>query len=108
MVQTKACTDVDRYIVARLRDIRQRRGLSQEKLGQALGITYQQIQKYEKGLNRISASRLHAVAGVLRVPVAEFYPPTASGPEPLPAPAVRTRPGRRPVMSDRGDLPKGS
>jgi transcriptional regulator with XRE-family HTH domain len=84
MFQAKACTDVDRYIAARLRDIRQRRGLTQETLGEALGITFQQIQKYETGRNRISASRLHAVAGVLQVPVTEFFPPTTSKPKPLP------------------------
>ena len=85
MVQTKACTDVDRYIAARLRTIRHQRGISQEALGAALGITFQQLQKYERGRNRISASRLHAVAGVLQVPVTEFYPPTTSKPKPLPA-----------------------
>ena len=48
-------------------------GLSQEKLGDKLGITFQQIQKYEKGTNRISASRLQQVARALSVPVEYFY-----------------------------------
>jgi transcriptional regulator with XRE-family HTH domain len=48
-------------------------GMSQEKLGEALGITFQQIQKYEKGTNRIGASRLHQIARVLSVPVEFFY-----------------------------------
>jgi transcriptional regulator with XRE-family HTH domain len=48
-------------------------GMSQEKLGEALGITFQQIQKYEKGTNRIGASRLHHIARVLGVPIEFFY-----------------------------------
>jgi transcriptional regulator with XRE-family HTH domain len=48
-------------------------GLSQSQLGEALGLTFQQLQKYERGANRISASRLHAVAVRLQVPVAWFF-----------------------------------
>jgi transcriptional regulator with XRE-family HTH domain len=48
-------------------------GLSQEKLGEALGLTFQQVQKYERGANRISASRLLEMAKVLEVPIAFFY-----------------------------------
>jgi len=48
-------------------------GMSQEKLGDALGITVQQVQKYEKGVNRIGASRLHKIAGVLGVPISFFF-----------------------------------
>ena len=48
-------------------------GYSQEKLGESLGITFQQIQKYEKGANRIGASRLQQIAGVLNTPVAFFF-----------------------------------
>jgi transcriptional regulator with XRE-family HTH domain len=48
-------------------------GMSQGKLGEALGITFQQIQKYEKGTNRISVSRLHQMAEILGVPVGYFY-----------------------------------
>lgn len=48
-------------------------GMSQEKLGEQLGITFQQIQKYEKGTNRIGASRLYRMAQILGVPVAFFY-----------------------------------
>jgi transcriptional regulator with XRE-family HTH domain len=47
--------------------------MSQEKLGDALDITFQQVQKYEKGANRIGASRLHHVASILQVPVAFFF-----------------------------------
>ena len=48
-------------------------GMSQEKLGEALGITFQQIQKYEKGTNRIGASRLQQISTILQVPVAFFF-----------------------------------
>jgi transcriptional regulator with XRE-family HTH domain len=48
-------------------------GMSQEKLGELLGITFQQVQKYEKGSNRVSASRLYHVAKVLSVPVQYFF-----------------------------------
>ena len=47
--------------------------MSQEKLGEQLGITFQQIQKYEKGANRVGASRLQAIASILGVPVAFFF-----------------------------------
>jgi transcriptional regulator with XRE-family HTH domain len=52
-------------------------GLSQEKLGEKLGITFQQIQKYEKGTNRVGASRLQAMSDALEVPVAYFFPDSA-------------------------------
>jgi transcriptional regulator with XRE-family HTH domain len=54
-------------------------GLSQEKLGEKLGITFQQIQKYEKGTNRVGASRLQAMASALEVPVSYFFPDSPAG-----------------------------
>jgi transcriptional regulator with XRE-family HTH domain len=48
-------------------------GMSQEKLGEALGLTFQQVQKYEKGANRIGASRLQQISGILQVPVSFFF-----------------------------------
>ncbi len=48
-------------------------GMSQEKLGELLGLTFQQVQKYEKGVNRIGAGRLFEIAGILGVPVSFFY-----------------------------------
>jgi len=56
-------------------------GMSQEKLGEACGITFQQIQKYEKGMNRMGASRLHQIARFLQVPVEFFYEGVPSGPD---------------------------
>jgi transcriptional regulator with XRE-family HTH domain len=70
---TKAPNPVDRHVGSRVRMRRMLIGMSQEKLGEALGITFQQIQKYEKGTNRIGASRLHHIARVLGVPVEFFY-----------------------------------
>jgi transcriptional regulator with XRE-family HTH domain len=77
---------VDAYVGARLRMRRVMLGMSQSKLGQVLGVTFQQIQKYEKGSNRISASRLRQAAHALEVPVEYFYegaPTPAAGSEPL-------------------------
>ena len=73
MMLTKAPNPVDRHVGSRMRMRRMLIGMSQEKLGEALGITFQQIQKYEKGTNRIGASRLHHIARVLGVPIEFFY-----------------------------------
>ena len=70
---TKSPNPVDRHVGTRVRMRRMMVGMSQEKLGEALGITFQQIQKYEKGMNRISASRLQQTSRVLGVPIDYFY-----------------------------------
>jgi len=64
---------VDVHVGGRLRLRRTLLGLSQEKLGDAIGLTFQQVQKYERGANRIGASRLHQLSQVLEVPVAFFF-----------------------------------
>ncbi|MGO4706637.1 helix-turn-helix domain-containing protein [Microvirga sp. 2MCAF38] len=69
----KSPSAADRRIGQRVRLRRTAIGLSQEKLAQALGITFQQVQKYERGTNRIGASRLQEIARTLNVPVASFY-----------------------------------
>ncbi len=61
------------HVGSRVRSRRVLLGLSQEKLADGLGITFQQVQKYERGTNRISASRLYKTAGLLDVPVAYFF-----------------------------------
>ena len=84
----KSPNAIDVYVGARVRLRRMMLGLSQEKLGEHLGITFQQIQKYEKGTNRVGASRLQAIARVLSVPVAFFFenaPGGGDGHEPMPA-----------------------
>src|SRR5437763_14219657 len=57
-------------------------GMSQERLGELLGLTFQQVQKYEKGINRIGAGRLFEVAGILGVPVSFFYEDVNGKPAP--------------------------
>lgn len=64
---------IDIHVGSRIRLRRNMLGLSQEKLGENLGITFQQIQKYEKGTNRVGASRLQAISSILSVPVAFFF-----------------------------------
>lgn len=64
---------IDVHVGSRIRLRRNMLGLSQEKLGENLGITFQQIQKYEKGTNRVGASRLQAISSILNVPVSFFF-----------------------------------
>ena len=64
---------IDRHVGGRVRMRRLIVRISEEKLGEALGITFQQVQKYEKGTNRIGASRLQQIAEVLRVPIEFFF-----------------------------------
>jgi transcriptional regulator with XRE-family HTH domain len=64
---------IDVHVGSRVRLRRNMLGLSQEKLGEAIGLTFQQVQKYERGANRIGASRLHELSRVLDVPVSFFY-----------------------------------
>jgi transcriptional regulator with XRE-family HTH domain len=73
MASKKSPNPIDIHVGSRVRLRRMMLGMSQEKLGEHLGITFQQIQKYEKGTNRIGASRLQAIARVLNVPVAFFF-----------------------------------
>ena len=70
---TKVPDSVDKYVGSRVRMRRLMLDMSQEKLGNELGITFQQVQKYEKGTNRISASRLQAMSHILQVPVPFFF-----------------------------------
>ncbi len=65
--------EVDKYVGTRLREVRLLCGVSQEKLAETIDLTFQQIQKYERGTNRLSASRLYQLATVFQVPIAYFY-----------------------------------
>ncbi len=73
MLVNKVPNPIDRHVGARVRMRRMLIGMSQEKLGEALGLTFQQIQKYEKGANRISASRLQQISEALNTPLAYFF-----------------------------------
>ena len=64
---------IDAHVGQRVRLRRVLVGMSQERLGELLGLTFQQVQKYEKGLNRIGAGRLYEIAGILGVPIGFFY-----------------------------------
>jgi transcriptional regulator with XRE-family HTH domain len=84
MMAKKAPNPTDKHVGARVRMRRMMLSMSQEKLGDALGLTFQQVQKYEKGANRIGASRLQQIAHILQVPVAFFFEgaPNAPGQQP--------------------------
>src|SRR3979490_76435 len=69
----KAPNPIDKHVGSRVRMRRMMLGMSQEKLGDALGLTFQQVQKYEKGANRIGASRLQQIAQSVDVPVSFFF-----------------------------------
>jgi len=73
MSESKLPSDIDRNVGQRVRWRRRELKLTQEKLGDMLDLTFQQVQKYEKGVNRISAGRLYEMAAVLGVPVTYFY-----------------------------------
>jgi transcriptional regulator with XRE-family HTH domain len=70
---SKAPNPVDKHVGSRVRMRRLMVGMSQERLGDALGLTFQQIQKYEKGTNRIGASRLQQISEILQVPVSFLF-----------------------------------
>jgi len=71
--EKKSPNPVDKHVGRRMRLRRLMLAMSLEKLGNALGLTYQQVQKYEKGTNRIGASRLQQISHILQVPVAFFF-----------------------------------
>jgi transcriptional regulator with XRE-family HTH domain len=73
MMAKKAPNPIDKHVGSRVRMRRMMLSMSQEKLGDALGLTFQQVQKYEKGTNRIGASRLQQISTILQVPVAFFF-----------------------------------
>jgi transcriptional regulator with XRE-family HTH domain len=70
---TKSSTPIDKHVGARVRMRRMMMKMSQTALGDALGVTFQQVQKYEKGTNRIGAGRLQQIAGLLQVPIEFFF-----------------------------------
>jgi transcriptional regulator with XRE-family HTH domain len=69
----KTPNPIDKHVGSRVRMRRMMLSMSQEKLGDALGLTFQQVQKYEKGTNRIGASRLQQISNILQVPVSFFF-----------------------------------
>jgi len=73
MMAKKAPNPIDKHVGSRVRMRRMMLGMSQEKLGSNLGLTFQQVQKYEKGTNRIGASRLQQISHILQVSVSFFF-----------------------------------
>ncbi len=72
--KTKGIPDhIDKHVGQRLRSRRTLMGLSQEKLAESIGVTFQQVQKYERGTNRVSASRLYSFSKILNVSIDYFY-----------------------------------
>lgn len=70
----KQPTDIDRYVGLQVRAARRELKLTQDGLGKLLNITFQQVQKYERGVNRISSGKLYEIARVLKRPLEYFYP----------------------------------
>jgi len=81
-VPKKQANPIDIQVGNRVRIRRMLIGMSQERLGDLLGLTFQQVQKYEKGVNRIGAGRLFEMARILNVPVDFFYEGVNSAPRP--------------------------
>jgi transcriptional regulator with XRE-family HTH domain len=79
----KKANPIDAQVGSRVRIRRMLIGMSQEKLGDLLGLTFQQVQKYEKGVNRIGAGRLFEIARILGVPIDFFYDGVAAPTEGL-------------------------
>lgn len=96
----KKLDPVDVRVGSRVRELRMARGMSQEKLGAALKLTFQQVQKYEKGVNRIGSSRLSQIAAALDVPIGALFEGVQGGTGDDPASAsfralASTREGQR-------------
>ena len=70
---SRLANNVDQYVGLRIRERRQQRGVTQQELARALGISYQQVQKYENGTNRVSAGRLYILAQALDLTVSDFF-----------------------------------
>jgi transcriptional regulator with XRE-family HTH domain len=89
----KVPNPIDKHVGSRVRMRRMMLSMSQEKLGDALGLTFQQVQKYEKGTNRIGASRLQQISNILQVSISFFFegaphlPGHAGGTSEVPSPA---------------------
>jgi transcriptional regulator with XRE-family HTH domain len=79
MMAKKAPNPIDKHVGSRVRMRRMMLGMSQEKLGNSLSLTFQQVQKYEKGTNRIGASRLQQISHILQVPVSFFFEGAPTG-----------------------------
>jgi transcriptional regulator with XRE-family HTH domain len=100
---------VDVAVGARIRLLRKMRGQSQQALADAAGVTFQQIQKYERGSNRVSASMLARIAAALSAPVAELFGETSSGASAVDEVAsLLSQPGALELLRAFSGLPRGA
>jgi transcriptional regulator with XRE-family HTH domain len=103
-----AADPVDVAVGARIRLLRKMRGLSQQALAEAAGVTFQQIQKYERGSNRVSASMLSRIARTLDVPVAEMFGEGAASSTAIDeVAALLAEPGAVELLRAYVELPRG-
>jgi transcriptional regulator with XRE-family HTH domain len=96
-VNKRAADDIDRYVGMRLTQRREELGMGQQRLADHIGISFQQVQKYERGANRVSASRLHSLARILSVSPGYFFEgteTTTSPTSPSESPSAVTLVGR--------------
>jgi transcriptional regulator with XRE-family HTH domain len=99
---------VDVSVGARIRLFRKLRGLSQQALAECAGVTFQQIQKYERGANRVSASMLARIAGALRTPVSELFGEIGRGGGAIDEVAgMLAQPGAIELLRAYANLPRG-
>jgi transcriptional regulator with XRE-family HTH domain len=103
MNDERAANAVDRKLGQRVRSRRLEIGMSQERLAELLGVTFQQVQKYEKGVNRIAASRLYDISSALDVPVARFFENIGAG-----RTGSGVAEGRREFVDDALATPEGA
>ena len=89
MKKTKSKSEIDEYIGSRIRECRLSLHLTQEQLGRALGVSFQQVQNYEKGANGISAVRLFDICKILNVSLTSMFPP--GHPKGLPHPVTQSQ-----------------
>jgi transcriptional regulator with XRE-family HTH domain len=80
-IDVRKTNPIDKHVAARVRMRRLMLNMTQDEIADALGLTYQQIQKYENGSNRISASRLQSLCAILKVPVSFFFDGLPDAPE---------------------------
>jgi transcriptional regulator with XRE-family HTH domain len=85
--KSKGPDPIDSHVGNKIRRRRGQLGMSQEALAHALGLTFQQVQKYERGTNRVSASRLWRLAAALDAPITFFFEGLAGGERPAPTPS---------------------
>src|SRR4030081_633518 len=103
-----AADPIDIAVGARIRLLRKVRGLSQQALAEAAGVTFQQIQKYERGANRVSASMLARIAGTLEAPVSELFGEPSAGMSAIDEVApLLAQPGAIELLRAYSALPRG-